>query len=49
MNNEKKRKREERQKKFLTAPVCKHCRKKHQLKAEDKCWELEKNAVPHQA
>ena len=48
-NEEKKKKREERQKKFLNAPVCKHCGKKHASKAEDACWELDKNAASHPA
>jgi hypothetical protein len=42
-NDEKKKKREERRKKYNDAPVCKHCSKKHPTKAEDECWELEKN------
>jgi hypothetical protein len=42
-NDEKKKKREERRKKYNDAPVCKHCNKKHPTKAEDECWELEKN------
>jgi hypothetical protein len=42
-NDEKKKKREERRKKYNDAPVCKHCSKKHPAKAEDECWELEKN------
>ena len=42
-SNEKKKKLEERRKKFNNAPVCKHCRKKHPSKAEEDCWELEKN------
>ncbi len=49
INNKKKRKREERQKKFLNTPVCKHCRKMHPSKAEDECWELDKNAALHPA
>jgi hypothetical protein len=48
-NKEKKKKREERQKKFLNAPVCKHCGKKHPFKAEDACWELDKNAASRPA
>jgi len=48
-NEEKKKKREERQKKFLNAPVCKHCGKKHPSKAEDACWELDKNAASRPA
>ena len=42
-NDEKKKKRGERRKKYNDAPVCKHCSKKHPAKAEDECWELEKN------
>jgi len=42
-NVEKKKKREDRRKKYNDAPVCKHCNKKHPTKAEDECWELEKN------
>jgi hypothetical protein len=42
-HDEKKKKREERRKKYNDAPVCKHCSKKHPAKAEDECWELEKN------
>jgi hypothetical protein len=40
---EKKKKREERRKQYNDEPVCKHCNKKHPAKAEDECWELEKN------
>jgi hypothetical protein len=39
----KKKKREEMQKKYNNAPVCKHCNKKHPLKPENECWELEIN------
>ena len=42
-DEEKKKKREEKRKKYNDAPICKHCGKKHPLKAEDDCWELEKN------
>ena len=42
-NDKKKKKREERRKKYNDAPVCKNCGKKHPAKAEDKCWEIEKN------
>ena len=42
-NVEKKKKREEMRKKYNDEPVCKHCGKKHPAKAEDECWELEKN------
>jgi len=48
-NEEKKKKGEERQKNFLTAPVCKHCGKKHPSKKEDECWELDKNATSRPA
>jgi hypothetical protein len=48
-NNEKKMTREEKKKKFLDAPVCKHCGKKHPSKAEEECWELDKNAALHPA
>jgi hypothetical protein len=44
-NEEKIKKRQENQKKYSDAPICKHCGKKHQLKAEDECWSLEKNKV----
>ncbi len=43
----KKKKREEKCQKYNAAPVCKHCNKKHPNNAEDKCWELEKNAALH--
>jgi hypothetical protein len=43
LNDEKKKKQEERCKWYNNAPICKHCGKKHLAKAEDKCWELEKN------
>jgi hypothetical protein len=46
-NDEKKKKQEERRKKYNDAPVCKHCHKKHPTKAEDECWELEKNKDSH--
>jgi hypothetical protein len=42
-DEEKKKKRNEKKKKYNDAPVCKNCRKKHPSKAEDECWELEKN------
>jgi hypothetical protein len=42
-NDERKKKREERCKAYNEAPICKHCRKKYLGKAEDECWELEKN------
>ena len=41
--DEKKSKREDRRKKYNDAPVCKNCGKKHPSKAEDECWELDKN------
>ncbi len=42
-DEEKKKKRDEKQKKYNDTPICKHCGKKHTTKAEDDCWELEKN------
>jgi hypothetical protein len=42
-DEEKKKKRDEKRKKYNDAPICKHCGKKHPTKAEDDCWELEKN------
>ena len=42
-DEEKKKKRDERRKKYNDAPICKHCGKKHPTKAEEDCWELEKN------
>ena len=42
-DEEKKKKRDEKQKKYNEAPVCTHCGKKHPTKKEDECWELEKN------
>ena len=42
-DEEKKKRREEKKKKYNNAPVCKNCGKKHPSKAEDECWELEKN------
>jgi hypothetical protein len=46
-NDEKKKKREERHKKYNDSPICKHCGKKHPTKPEDKCWELDKNKYSH--
>jgi len=42
-DEEKKKKHDDKKKKYNDAPVCKHCGKKHPSKAEDECWELEKN------
>jgi len=42
-DEDKKKKRDEKRKKYNDAPICKHCGKKHPTKAEDECWELEKN------
>ena len=39
----KKKKRDEKQKKYNDKPTCKHCGKKHPMKAENDSWELEKN------
>jgi hypothetical protein len=43
MNEEKKKKWDKKCKKYNDTPICKHCIKKHPTKAEDKCWELDKN------
>jgi len=48
-DEEKKKKREEKKKKYNNAPVCKNCGKKHPSKAEDECWELEKNKASRPA
>ena len=48
-DEEKKKKREERNKRYNDAPVCKNCGKKHPSKAEDECWELEKNKASRPA
>ncbi len=48
-NDEKKKKREEKRKRYNEAPTCKHCNKKHPSKAEDECWELEKDAAARPA
>jgi hypothetical protein len=42
-NNGRKKRQEERRKRYNYAPICKHCRRKHPAKLEDECWELEKN------
>jgi hypothetical protein len=41
---EKKRKCQEKQKKYRDAPVCKHCNRKHPNQQESECWELKSNA-----
>ena len=48
-DEEKKKRREEKKKKYNDAPVCKNCGKKHPSKAEDECWELEKNKASRPA
>jgi len=48
-DEEKKKKREEKKKKYNNAPVCKNCGKKHPSKAEEECWELEKNKASRPA
>jgi hypothetical protein len=42
-NEEKKKKRDEKCKKYSNAPICSHCGKKHPAKKEDECWGLEQN------
>ncbi len=36
-------KKRQEKKKYNNTRICKHCDKKHPSKAEDECWELEKN------
>ena len=48
-DEEKKKRREEKKKKYNDTPVCKNCGKKHPSKAEDECWELEKNKASRPA
>ncbi len=43
LDEEKKKKRDEKQKIYNEAPVCTHCGREHPHKKEDKCWQLEKN------
>jgi hypothetical protein len=43
LDEEKKKKCDEKQKKYNKAPVCTHCGRKHPYKKEDECWELKKN------
>ena len=47
MDKEKKKKRDEKRKKYNDALICKHCGKKHPSKAEDDCWELEQSKESH--
>jgi hypothetical protein len=42
-SEEKKKKRDEKRQKYNDTPICKKCGRKHPSKAEDECWELEKN------
>ena len=46
-NNGKKKRQEERRKRYNDTVFCKQCGKKHPAKAEDECWELEKNKDSH--
>ncbi len=46
---EKKKRRDEKQKKYYETLVCTHCGRKHPSKKEDECWELEKNKASHPA
>ncbi len=46
---EKKKKYNEKRKKFWDAPVCTHCGRRHPSKKEDECWELEKNKATRPA
>jgi hypothetical protein len=38
-NEETKKKRDEKCKKYYDTPICKHCNRKHSSKAKDECWE----------
>jgi hypothetical protein len=40
---EKKKRHDEKRKRYYETPVCTHCGRKHPSKKEDECWELEKN------
>jgi hypothetical protein len=46
---EKKKKYNEKRKKFWDAPVCTHCGRRHPSKKEDECWELKKNKATRPA
>ena len=48
-DEERKKRREDRRKRYIEAPVCTHCGKKHPAKKEDQCWELEKNKASRPA
>jgi ribosomal protein L19E len=44
---EKKKAREEHQKRYNEATICKHCGNKHPYTKEDECWALKANAASH--
>jgi hypothetical protein len=46
---EKKKRRNEKQKRYYETPVCTHCGRKHPSKKEDDCWELKKNKASRPA
>jgi hypothetical protein len=46
---EKKKRRNEKQKRYYETPVCTHCGRKHPSKKEGDCWELEKNKASRPA
>jgi hypothetical protein len=46
---EKKKKSDEKQKRYYETPVCTHCGRKHPSKKEGDCWELKKNKASCQA
>ncbi len=46
-SEEKKKKWDEKRQMYNDAPICKNCKRKHPSKAEDECWELEKNKESH--
>ncbi len=47
--SERKKKRDEKQKRYYKPPVCTHCGRKHPSKKEDNYWELEKNKASRPA
>jgi hypothetical protein len=47
-NDEKKKNRQERLKKYRDVPVCKHCNRKHSSIPENECWVLESNTSSRQ-
>jgi hypothetical protein len=46
---EKKKRCNEKQKRYYETPICTHCGRKHPSKKEDNCWELKKNKASRPA